>query len=273
MHFTKLLPLLSWALFPVGHAYSLLPPRAYRKLSCGSDTPPPEALVAIQALAAAESQSGGNSTALNGRATISVDVYFHAITNTSVTGSYPSDSLFLSQLSVMNSAYAGAGIQFKFAGSDRIRNNTLATGAGIFDSAPTAAMLAYLRSVRLGTYSSLNLYFYTNADVYDAVGACSFPKTPVPASTSDDFAVDGCHIAAGTLPGGELDGYNEGKTAVHEVGHWFSLLHTFSASCDDAGDYIADTPQESQASYGCPVGKDSCPDVAGLDPIHNYSMY
>ena len=53
-----------------------------------------------------------------------------------------------------------------------------------------------------------------------------------------------------------------GRTAVHESGHWFGLLHTFQdESCDakDPGDYVDDTPQESEPTSGCPTNKNSCP--------------
>ena len=78
------------------------------------------------------------------------------------------------------------------------------------------------------------------------------------------------------MPNGPVVGYNLGKTAVHEVGHWFGLLHTFQDNtCDsgDAGDFIDDTPRQSVSTDGCPVGKDSCPDQPGLDPIHNFMDY
>lgn len=91
-----------------------------------------------------------------------------------------------------------------------------------------------------------------------------------------DYAMDGCNVLAGSMPLGPVAGYNEGKTAVHEVGHWFGLLHTFqNFTCKpgDLGDYIDDTPQESVSTDGCPTGKDSCPDSPGLDPIHNYMDY
>lgn len=81
------------------------------------------------------------------------------------------------------------------------------------------------------------------------------------------------------MPDGLMDGFNKGKTAVHETGHWLGLLHTFEGySCDGPGDYIDDTPVESTATDGCPTDpkKQSCPaqQKAGeSDPIHNYMDY
>lgn len=260
------------ALAPLSQASSLLPSRAGRRIGCSAD-PSPEELSAIQALAEAESL--GTVDSLSSRATISINVYFHAIVNTSTT-TYPSDTLFRSQLSVMNNAYASSGIQFVFAGSDRKKDNTLATGDGLFpDWNPSTAMQTYLKSVHSAKYADLNLFFYSNPPT-DTLGQCTFPLATVPASTSIDFAKDGCHLATGTMPGQEITNYNLGMSAVHETGHWLSLLHPFngySCSASDPGDYVADTPQESTESYGCDTGKDSCPSVAGVDPIHNYSEF
>ncbi len=69
-----------------------------------------------------------------------------------------------------------------------------------------------------------------------------------------------------------------GKTAVHEVGHWFGLLHTFqdnTCTAGDSGDFIDDTRQESVATTGCPAGKNSCPGLTapGADPISNFMDY
>lgn len=52
------------------------------------------------------------------------------------------------------------------------------------------------------------------------------------------------------------------------------LLHTFEGyTCSGSGDLIDDTPTESEATEGCPTGKDSCPNHPGADPVNNYMDY
>lgn len=82
--------------------------------------------------------------------------------------------------------------------------------------------------------------------------------------------MDGIVIPYSTLPGGTAVPYNLGNTAVHVVGHWMGLLHTFEGACNKTGDFVADTPAQRSPGFGCPTGQDSCPRDAGLDPIHNF---
>lgn len=73
---------------------------------------------------------------------------------------------------------------------------------------------------------------------------------------------------------------SQGLTAVHEIGPWFGLWHTFEShariprdppgGCIVFGDKVHDTPVERNPSLGCPQNRDSCRGVAELDPIHCY---
>ncbi|NCC24629.1 MAG: zinc metalloprotease [Deltaproteobacteria bacterium] len=77
--------------------------------------------------------------------------------------------------------------------------------------------------------------------------------------------------------GGRREGiapYNQGRTAVHEMGHYLGLYHTFEGyeACQNTyttGDLIVDTPAEAEDHYGC-TQTSTC---ASPDPIHNYMNY
>lgn len=83
---------------------------------------------------------------------------------------------------------------------------------------------------------------------------------------------DGVVLNLTSYPGGPITNYNQGKTLVHEVGHWVGLYHVFQGGCSGQGDYVDDTPPQSTATNGCPSYQDSC-SGGGPDSVTNFMDY
>lgn len=86
------------------------------------------------------------------------------------------------------------------------------------------------------------------------LGYGTFPGEPL---LTDGVAID--FTAFGRI--GILDpDYNLGRTATHEVGHYFNLFHIWGDDQDadpdedcDGTDNVDDTPNQNQANFGCPT--------------------
>ncbi len=62
-----------------------------------------------------------------------------------------------------------------------------------------------------------------------------------------------------------------GRTATHEIGHFFGLLHTFNSfDCATDGDFCPDTPLISSESSGCSLNQFRC---NTLSMVQNYMDY
>ena len=261
---------------PIIENGAIVPTRA-----CGVP-PPSQLLIDNHHALAKEEKANKNKRDSSASTKINVKTYFHVVTTKALTGSI-SRSMVANQFGELQSAYANSSISFTLVNVTYTANDTWAT-----DSADDEMKAA----LRQGTYADLNIYYQTNLSsspntpgATQLLGYCTLPANvtyqPCPSCAIKEFSAstyhgDGCNVLAGSMPGGTVTGYNLGKTSVHEVGHWFGLLHTFQDNtCNggDAGDYIDDTPQESVSTDGCPVGKDSCPQAKGLDPVNNFMDY
>lgn len=86
-----------------------------------------------------------------------------------------------------------------------------------------------------------------------------------------DAQKDGVVISIAAFgPGTKPNGYDQGKTAVHEVGHWLNLKHTWGdANCGDDG--VSDTPKQASYTMGCPtVVRITCSNAPYGDMYMNY---
>lgn len=202
---------------------------------------------------------------------ITIDAVFHIVAKESTKSSI-TDDMPKAQLDSLNDSYGPYDIKFNLINVTWTTNDAWAVGGGDPD-------VAMKKALRQGTYSTLNLYFQTDL-AGGVLGKCTLPSAIANGKTDPSaYASDGCNINAHTMPAGSMQGFNSGKTAVHETGHWMGLLHTFEGySCEGTGDYIDDTPVEKTATDGCPTSppKRSCPEqqkAGEADPIHNYMDY
>ncbi|KAJ5710716.1 Extracellular metalloprotease [Penicillium malachiteum] len=256
---------------------------------CATEDPDASFLHALQAVKDGEIQSNSSIITSEARnAPIEIETWFHII-STQANRDQVTDYMINSQLSILQDSYADAGIKYQLQGVTRHVNDLWAKDGDD---------IAMKTALRKGTYRTLNVYFQTDlqaspgqsgrlstsrgasatSDLTSSVlGFCTLPDPSINGtSTRESYVKDGCNILAKTMPGGSLDLYNRGGTAIHEIGHWNGLLHTFQGeSCDasNPGDYIADTPQQSTPTDGCPARKDSCPDLPGLDAVHDFMDY
>jgi hypothetical protein len=226
---------------------------------CGTSEPSSGEADAIQAALVEGGKPPEGSTTVGGM----VQIAFHVI-HDGLEGNV-TDAQIEAQVAELNLNFSGAygghdtGYRFVLTTVDRTLNPVWFTMAQESPQERDAK-----RALAVDPTHHVNVYTAKIA----AYGWANYPW-----GVEEDEKTLGIVIHYGTLPGGHLAGFNMGRTATHEMGHYFGLFHTFFTGCSQLNDYVTDTPAEAVAASGCPPDTlDTCAGP-GMDPIHNFMDY
>jgi hypothetical protein len=208
-----------------------------------------------------ESSHSSFSARTEGAKTITIPVIVHILYH--YPGENISDDLVKSQLSALNrdfrklnpdtskiptafkSLAADCGIEFKLATVD----------AG--GRATTGIIHKYTPITKWSMDDKIKFSPEMGDDAWDAksylnIWVGTMDRIIGYSSMPGDPAIKDGIVIANTVFGITNSGiYNQGRTAVHETGHWLGLRHLWGdADCGDDG--VADTPKQQTFTRGCP---------------------
>jgi hypothetical protein len=231
-----------------------------------------------------------------------IPVIVHIIHNGSPIGVNEniSDAQVTSQITVLNQDFrrmlntnghninpAGADTQIEFCLAKQDTSGLYTSGIEryyITNYYPSIADLEYVKTLtQWDPEKYLNIWVFPSISA--AAGYAQFPTnsgldglnldTPATANT-DGIAIASYYFGSQEIyPEGYYTGATTvlGRTATHEIGHFFGLRHIWGDLLDCMGtDYCDDTPMAAAPNYNCPTGTDSCP-VSGIDMVENYMDY
>ena len=228
------------------------------------------------------------------RVVITIPVVFHIVHNGDALGTNEniSDALVLAQLDQLNQDFAlsnsdaslipglflpvAANTEIQFCLAQRKPDGTATNGINRINGGQASWTSTQINTtLKPTTIWNRNQYLNIWSVVFggSSSGLLGYAQFPGGNATTDGVVCLWSSFGSVAMPNPSGGNYARGRTATHEVGHWLGLYHTFQGGCNGNGDSVSDTPPEKSSAFGCPGGRDTCPNKAGVDPIENFMDY